>query len=78
MDGLHMLNFIETIRGTADLQHQPIDEGAKSTLLGHLANIAYRTESTLEIDGGTGHILNNPAALELWSRTYEKGWEPAS
>ena len=78
MDGLHIMNFVDTIRGTASLQHMPIDEGAKSTLLGHLANIAYRTKSSLEIDSGTGHILNNPDAMHLWSRTYENGWEPGS
>ena len=30
MDGLHIMNFVNTIRGTAPLQHQPIDEGAKA------------------------------------------------
>lgn len=76
MDGLHIMNFIETIKGTVSTQHMPIDEGAKSTLLGHLANIAYRSGSPLEIDNKTGHILNNPEAMKYWSRTYEKGWEP--
>jgi predicted dehydrogenase len=76
MDGLHIMNFINTIRGTATLQHQPITEGAKSTLLGHLANISYRVKSPLEIDENTGRILNNPEAMKLWERQYEKGWEP--
>jgi predicted dehydrogenase len=76
MDGLHIMNFVNTIRGTAPLQHQPISEGAKSTLLGHLANISSRVNSPLEIDDSNGHILNNPEAMKLWERTYEKGWEP--
>ncbi len=76
MDGLHIMNFIDTIRGKAALQHQPITEGAKSTLLGHLANISSRVNASLEIDRTNGHILNNEAAMKLWSRQYEKGWEP--
>jgi len=76
MDGLHIMNFINTIRGTAVLQHQPIAEGAKSTLLGHLANISYRVNAPLTIDESSGHILNNPEAMKLWNRQYEKGWEP--
>jgi predicted dehydrogenase len=76
MDGLHIMNFIDTIRGKAPIQHQPITEGAKSTLLGHLANIASRVNAPLEIDENNGHILNNPAAMKLWERQYEKGWEP--
>jgi len=76
MDGLHIMNFINTIRGTAPVQHQPITEGAKSTLLGHLANISTRVNAPLEIDEKNGHILNNAQAMKLWEREYEKGWEP--
>jgi hypothetical protein len=54
----------------------PIPEGVKSTLLGHLANISYRVSAPLEVDPQTGHILNHDKALQLWQRTYEKGWEP--
>lgn len=76
MDALHIMNFIETIRGNALTQHMPIDEGVKSTLLGHLANISNRAASPLDIDSKTGHIMKNRKALKYWSRTYEKGWEP--
>lgn len=76
MDGLHIMNFVNTIRGTAALQHQPITEGAKSTLMGHLANISYRVNESLDIDENTGRILKNKKAMKLWSRDYEKGWEP--
>jgi hypothetical protein len=76
MDGLHIMNFVNTIRGTAPQQNQPITEGAKSTLLGHLANISYRVNAPLELNETNGHILNNPEAMKLWDRQYEKGWEP--
>lgn len=74
MTTLHVVNFFDAIRGKAK-QASPIDEGAKSTLLPHLANIAYRVNKDLKIDPKTGRALD-PAALKLWARDYEKGWEP--
>ena len=71
---LHIENFFDTIRGKATLD-SPIDEGGKSTLLCHLANIAYRTGKRLKIDPSNGHIKENEA-MKLWGRTYEPGWEP--
>jgi hypothetical protein len=76
MDSLHIMNFIDTIRGKAAMQHQPINEGAKSTLLGHLANISSRVNASLDIDPENGHVLRNKKAMQLWDREYEKGWEP--
>lgn len=75
MDLYHFDNFVKAVRGEAALT-QPVDEGAKSVLLCHLANIAQRTSSTLHCDPSNGHILNNAAAEALWRRTYENGWEP--
>ncbi|WP_194778267.1 Gfo/Idh/MocA family protein [Pararhodonellum marinum] len=71
----HVINFFEAIRGKAT-QNSPIDEGAKSTLLCHLANIAYRAEENFKCDPSNGHILNSAKAKSFWSREYEKGWEP--
>jgi predicted dehydrogenase len=71
---LHVLNFVEAIQGKAKLT-SPIDEGAKSTLLAHLANIAYRTGTVLKCNPQNGHI-KDPKAMKLWKRAYEKGWEP--
>ncbi len=71
----HFENFVNTIRGEAKLT-APVDEGAKSVLLCHLANIAQRTGGTLHCDPSNGRILKNNEAMNLWSRTYEKGWEP--
>lgn len=75
LDSYHFQNFVDTIRGEAKLT-APVDTGAKSVLLCHLANIAQRTGSTLHCDPMNGHILNNDEAMRLWGRTYEKGWEP--
>lgn len=73
MTTMHVVNFFDAIRGKAP-QVSPIAEGAKSTLLSHLINIAYRTKKDLKIDTKNGHILD-AEAMKLWSREYEKGWE---
>jgi len=73
---MHVTNFFDTIRGKAVKQSSPVDEGVKSTLLCHLANIAYRSDSRLKLNSTNGHIMNNYSAMKLWRREYEKGWEP--
>lgn len=75
LDFFHFSNFIDSIRGDAMIT-SPIDEGHKSVLLCHLANIAQRTGRTLHCNPANGHILNDTAAMKLWKREYEKGWEP--
>ncbi len=71
----HFQNLCDAIRDDAPLR-QEIAEGQKSTLWCHLGNIAYRTQSVLDIDPTTGRILDNPAAQKLWKRAYRKGWRP--
>ncbi len=75
MTTLHVVNFFDVIRDRAKPQSSPIDEGAKSTLLCHLANIAYRVNKPLDIDTKNGHIKDKEG-MKLWSREYAKGWEP--
>ncbi len=74
-DPAHMGNFLEAIRGNATL-NSPIEEGQKSTMLCHLANIAYRTNTVVRCDTKTGKLIENPAGEKLWRREYRKGWEP--
>ena len=71
----HIANFLEAIRDGRPL-HSSIDEGHKSVLLCHLANIAQKVGETLHCDPSNGHITGNPEAMELWARDYEPGWEP--
>lgn len=75
LDALHIRNFFDGIRNGAPLRSDIIG-GHQSTLLVQLGNIAQRTGRTLQTDPANGHILNNPEALQLWSREYEPGWEP--
>ncbi len=74
LDFFHFNNFIDSIRGTATIT-SPIDEGHKSVLLCHLANIAQRTGITLSCNPANGHITNSKEAMKLWRREYEKGWD---
>ena len=70
----HVMNFFEAVRGKAK-QNSTIEEGARSVLLCHLANIAYRTNKSFAVDSKNGHI-RDAEAMKLWGRQYEKGWEP--
>ncbi|HNP22999.1 MAG TPA: Gfo/Idh/MocA family oxidoreductase [Panacibacter sp.] len=75
LDFYHFNNFIKAVRGEEKI-NSPVSEGHKSVLLCHLANIAQRTGETLYCDAGNGHVTNSKAAIKLWRREYEKGWEP--
>jgi predicted dehydrogenase len=75
LDLFHFDNFIKSVKGETQV-HSPMNEGHKSVLLCHLANIAQRTGTTLHCDETNGHIKNNSEAMALWQRVYEKGWEP--
>ena len=75
MSTRHVVNFFESIRGK-DTLNAPIEDGAKSVLMIHLINIAYRVGRPIKIDPKTGYILDDPEAMALWKRDYEPGWEP--
>jgi predicted dehydrogenase len=75
MSTQHVVNFFDTVRGKT-VSNSPVDEGHKSTLLCHLANISSRTGEVLECNPKNGHITNSDKAMKLWKRDYEKGWEP--
>lgn len=73
----HIDNFLDAIRNDTPLElNAEILKGHKSTLLCHLGNIAYRTGRTLHCNPENGHILDDDAAMQLWKRDYEPGWEP--
>ena len=75
MTALHIDNFVDAIRTGAAL-HQPIEEGAKSVLLGHLGNIAQSTGRALRIDATSGRITGDEEAMKSWQREYAPGWAP--
>ncbi|GAA0526200.1 Gfo/Idh/MocA family protein [Chitinophaga japonensis] len=75
LDAIHINNFLESIRGKAKLNAE-IAIGHTSVMLCHLGNIAQRVGRVLHCDPSNGHILDDADAAALWSRSYEKGWEP--
>ncbi len=70
----HIVNFFETIRGKEKLM-APIADASVSMAMVHYCNVAYRINSGYNIDQKNGMMLNDKA-MELWSRSYEKGWKP--
>ena len=75
LDTIHIKNFLDAIqKGTQ--QAVKVRDGHKCTLLMQLANISLRTGRTLDINPDNGHIIKDKEAQKLWSRKYEKGWEP--
>jgi predicted dehydrogenase len=72
---LHIGNFIDTVRGKAVRQASPIQDGAVSTLMCHLGNLAYRTDGQLRIDPESGRPMSD-RAMALWAREYHEGWAP--
>jgi predicted dehydrogenase len=75
MTDAHFANFIAGIRKDEKL-NAPISEGNISVTMLQLSNIAWEVQRELRIDPKDGRIQNDPEAMKLWARDYEKGWEP--
>jgi predicted dehydrogenase len=75
LDNLHVSDFLDAIRNNRK-PNCDVDSGHKSTLAMQLSNISWRVGRDLKIDPNNGHITGDKEAQKLWSRTYEKGWEP--
>jgi predicted dehydrogenase len=74
MTDAHFGNLINAIRNGEAL-HSPIAVGNLSVTILQLSNIAWFVSRDLKLDTKTGHILNDPEAMKMWAREYEKGWE---
>jgi predicted dehydrogenase len=70
----HLGNFLDCLENR-ERPNADIEICHKSTNLCHLANIAYRTRSTLRWDGEKEQFLDNPEANKLLGREYRKGYE---
>jgi predicted dehydrogenase len=75
MTNAHFANLIRAIK-TGDKLHSDISDINVSITSLQLANISYFVNRELEVDSATGHVKNDPEAMTLWGREYEKGWEP--
>jgi hypothetical protein len=69
----HFRNLIGGIREGEPL-HSPIAEINVTITSLQLANISWMVKRELALDAVTAHVKNDPEAMKLWSRQYEKGW----
>ena len=76
LDVAHLGKWAECVRNKDVNTASPALEAHTSILLMHLANIALRTGETVKVDPSTGKLAAGSPGKELWSREYEKGWEP--
>jgi predicted dehydrogenase len=75
LDSLHMADFLDAVKNNRK-PNCDVEIGHKSTVAMQLGNISWRTGRNINVDPKNGHILNDKDAQKLWSREYEKGWEP--
>jgi predicted dehydrogenase len=75
MTDAHFANFIAAIR-TGEKLNAPVSVGNVAVTMLQLSNIAWEVNRVLEIDTANGHIQNDPQAMKMWGREYEKGWAP--
>ncbi|MGA8231835.1 MAG: Gfo/Idh/MocA family oxidoreductase [Candidatus Acidiferrales bacterium] len=75
MTDAHFANFIAGIRSGEKLR-APVSTGNVAVTMLQLSNIAWEVKRELQLDTSNGHILNDPSAMGMWGREYEKGWAP--
>ncbi|HEY4843004.1 MAG TPA: Gfo/Idh/MocA family oxidoreductase [Terriglobales bacterium] len=75
MTDAHFANFIAGIRKGEKL-NAPINVGNISVTMLLLSNIAWEVQRELHLDSTSGRIQHDEDAMKMWSREYEKGWEP--
>jgi predicted dehydrogenase len=75
MTDLHFANFIAGIRKGEKL-HAPVSIGNVAVTMLQLSNVAWEVNRELRLDPQDGRIQNDPKAMEMWGREYEKGWAP--
>jgi predicted dehydrogenase len=75
MDSQHVADFLDAIKNNRR-PNCDVETGYKSVLPMQLGNISWRVGRDLNTDPQNGHIIKDADAQKLWSRSYEKGWEP--
>lgn len=75
LDNYHVMDFLDAIRNNRR-PNCDVEIGHKSVIAMQLGNISLRVGRDLKTDPKNGHIIGDAGAQKLWSRSYEKGWEP--
>ena len=74
VDPEHQDDFLDAIRKQR-LPRGDVEEGHRSALLVHYANMSLRTGGQkLRIDPKTEHVLDNPEAMRYFHREYRQPW----
>jgi predicted dehydrogenase len=69
--GNNWANFIDAVRARDKTKlNGPIEEGAMSVTLMHLANISYKLGRSLKINPATGGVVGDPEAARLYTRQH--------
>jgi len=71
----HATNWGECIRKGSIETNSPIEKGAFATILAHMANISYRTQTRVVYDPKTRKFVNNPAADAYIKPSYRSEWK---
>jgi predicted dehydrogenase len=71
----HQRAFIESLRAGKPAPGCDVEEGHYSSILGHLANISYRTGRRIEWDAEREQVRNDEAANKLVTRVYREPWK---
>jgi predicted dehydrogenase len=72
----HIRNFLDCVKSRQQ-PNCPIEEGHRSTVFAHLANIALATKSRIEWDAKAERIVGNARANELLHYKYREPWKLA-
>jgi predicted dehydrogenase len=75
MTDAHFANFIGGIRKGEKL-NAPIAVGNVAVTMLQLSNIAWEVGRELHLATKDARIQDDPEAMKMWGRDYEKGWEP--
>lgn len=75
MTDAHFANFIAGIQSGAKL-NAPVAIGNVAVTMLQLSNIAWEVNRELKLDPQNAHIQDDPEAMKMWGREYEKGWAP--
>jgi predicted dehydrogenase len=75
LDNYHVMDFLDAVRNNRK-PNCDVETGHKSVVAMQLGNISLRVGRDLKVDPKNGHIIGDAGAQKLWSRNYEKGWEP--
>jgi predicted dehydrogenase len=75
MTDLHFANFIAGIRKGEKL-NAPVSVGNVAVTMLQLSNVSWEVGRELRLDTSSGKPQNDPDAMKMWGRQYEKGWAP--